>query len=181
MDDVYYGDANADITVPEIINIYRYKTGRYSIGLPLVTGAILAGQKPPVTDIIWKLGENLGILFQIKDDELAIFGDEKNTGKPVGNDIAKNKKTLFRKFLFDNASDMQQRKLSGIFGSKIINGQDIAYVKTISDELGIRQKIAEYEIPMFKQVETGLNSLKLPDAKRQLLLDFAGFTTGRNK
>jgi octaprenyl-diphosphate synthase len=41
-----------------------------------------------------EFGENLGIAFQIRDDLLDILGIEKQTGKPIGNDIRENKITL---------------------------------------------------------------------------------------
>ncbi|PSN86754.1 hypothetical protein B9Q11_03240 [Candidatus Marsarchaeota G2 archaeon ECH_B_SAG-F08] len=38
-------------------------------------------------------GLNLGLAFQIRDDFLGVFGEQKMTGKPVGNDIKRGKKT----------------------------------------------------------------------------------------
>ena len=41
-----------------------------------------------------KFGKYLGIAFQITDDILGIWGNDKKTGKPKGNDIRKKKKSL---------------------------------------------------------------------------------------
>lgn len=68
MDDVYWGYKKERPTVAQIEKIYRYKTARYSFSLPLVIGAILAGQSKKTITALERLGEGLGIAFQIKDD-----------------------------------------------------------------------------------------------------------------
>ena len=49
---------------------YTYKTARYTFSLPMMAGAILAGADKNTTDLLEKLGEAMGLLFQIRDDEL---------------------------------------------------------------------------------------------------------------
>ena len=46
-------------------------------------------------DILYDIGLNLGIAFQIQDDYLDLFGDEKIIGKKVGQDVVNNKKQHF--------------------------------------------------------------------------------------
>ena len=57
-------------------------------------GCIVADLDKKTTAILESIGEMAGIIFQMKDDELGLFGDEKTTGKPVGGDIRENKKTI---------------------------------------------------------------------------------------
>lgn len=56
-----------------------------------VTGAICADANEAQTDIISDFGWNLGMAFQIRDDILDIFGDEKSFGKKIGKDIIEKK------------------------------------------------------------------------------------------
>ena len=46
----------------------------------------------------------MGIIFLIRDDELGLFGDPEQTGKPVDSDIREGKKTLYYGYLFEQAS-----------------------------------------------------------------------------
>jgi len=39
-----------------------------------------------------RFGEALGIVFQLQDDRLGLFGDEVSIGKSVGSDIKEGKK-----------------------------------------------------------------------------------------
>jgi geranylgeranyl diphosphate synthase type I len=54
----------------EVVSLYRYKTARYTFSLPMMAGAILADADGETIDLLEKLGENMGILFQIQDDRL---------------------------------------------------------------------------------------------------------------
>ncbi|MGC8643438.1 MAG: polyprenyl synthetase family protein [Isosphaeraceae bacterium] len=57
-------------------------------------GAHYAGADPATTEALDRYGRNLGIAFQISDDVLDIWGEERLTGKSLGTDIEKQKLTL---------------------------------------------------------------------------------------
>ena len=57
-------------------------------------GAHYAGADPTTTDALESYGRNLGIAFQIADDVLDIWGEERVTGKSLGTDLEKQKLTL---------------------------------------------------------------------------------------
>lgn len=139
MSDLYYGETRREVSQQEIIDLYRFKTGRYTFSLPLSVGSLLAGAADKVLNTLSGLGEKLGIIFQIKDDELGVFGAEEEIGKPAGSDIAENKKTLFRKYLFDRASDRERAELSQIFGSRELSKEAVARVR----ELLLRHDVRE--------------------------------------
>lgn len=91
MHDVAPGDA---LNVQDILRTYRFKTARYTFSLPLSSGAMLAGAPSSTVRGLETLGEHIGILFQIRDDELGEGGNEKETGKPVGTDAREGRQTL---------------------------------------------------------------------------------------
>ncbi len=57
-------------TKSDRVSLYRYKTARYTFSLPLMAGARLARADKKTIDELEKLGEAMGMLFQIRDDEL---------------------------------------------------------------------------------------------------------------
>src|SRR6056297_199031 len=63
--DVYWGQTKAPITEKEVFDLYRYKTGRYTFSLPLLCGGHLAGAKQEQLDDLERIGELLGIVFQL--------------------------------------------------------------------------------------------------------------------
>ncbi|MCD7971258.1 MAG: polyprenyl synthetase family protein [Candidatus Azobacteroides sp.] len=57
------------------------------------SGAVSVGATEEETGFFYQIGENLGIIFQIKDDIFDYYQSE-NVGKPTGNDIREGKITL---------------------------------------------------------------------------------------
>jgi geranylgeranyl diphosphate synthase type I len=123
------GDINStydSFSDQDILEYYRLKTSRYSFCLPLMMGAAIAGK--PI-EIYEKLGDNLGTLYQLRDDSLGLFGNPDKTGKPVGSDIESGKKTfiinkifskisLEEKCLFQSASPKNRLELAKQFYEK---------------------------------------------------------------
>jgi len=78
----------------EVLSLYRYKTARYTFSLSMSVGATLAGASHDTIALFDRLGESMGLLFQIRDDELSVAGDSSITGKPTGSDEKNAKQTL---------------------------------------------------------------------------------------
>lgn len=78
----------------EVLSLYRYKTARYTFSLSMAVGATLAGATKDNISLLERLGESMGLLYQIRDDELSVEGDTAVTGKPTGSDEKNTKQTL---------------------------------------------------------------------------------------
>jgi len=143
MQDVFFGSQSGAVGESEILNLYLYKTGRYTFSLPLVVGGLLADRPVDAVRRLEKLGERLGVIFQIKDDELGLFGDQNELGKPVGSDVKEGKKTLFYGYLIQRASETQRERLSGIYGNKALGSADLDFVRDLTCRLGIRAQVNE--------------------------------------
>jgi geranylgeranyl diphosphate synthase type I len=126
MDDVFFGQAPEEPTVDRIIQVYRFKTGRYTFSLPLVLGAALAGADTRTQEALARFGEELGVVFQIKDDEIGLFGEEEHIGKPAGSDISANKKTVFRQLLI--AADAPAETMA-LFGRPSLSKEQVETVR----------------------------------------------------
>ncbi len=111
MQDVHFSFSSRELNINQILEVYKYKTARYTFSLPLMLAAKLTGKNP---DIYGEIGENLGIIFQIIDDDIGLFGDQKQIGKDVGSDIKENKKTLHRYYLLKNKPELKK-----YFGKKL--------------------------------------------------------------
>ena len=81
-----------EISPKDLDYIHAHKTGAL-IEAAMVSGAVLANAQPEDVKKIQQVGKNLGLAFQIKDDVLDIIGDEKQLGKQIGSDEAKEKST----------------------------------------------------------------------------------------
>ena len=80
------------VTMKDYINMIEKKTGAL-IGSCLSLPASLVGKTDEEINKVKSIGCTIGIAFQIQDDLLEIFSEEKNMGKSLGSDILYNKKT----------------------------------------------------------------------------------------
>ena len=70
-------------------------------------GAIIAGAPEAECEALYKYGLLLGMAFQVADDYLDAYGDEKVFGKPIGGDILNCKKSWLTVRTCEKASDKQ--------------------------------------------------------------------------
>ena len=91
-------DIEAEEKKPEEVDndllfyIHKNKTAAL-IESALMIGAILAGASAQEVAAMEKVGENIGIAFQIQDDILDVTSSTEVLGKPVGSDEKNNKAT----------------------------------------------------------------------------------------
>tara|TARA_X000000368_G_scaffold409713_1_gene392126 strand:- start:2906 stop:3781 length:876 start_codon:yes stop_codon:yes gene_type:complete len=88
----------------EIINMQRKKTGKLFSFCCFAPGQI-AGKDKNTNNKLIKLGEDIGLLFQLADDFLDVKGKSKYTGKTVNKDKKKGKSTIINLIGYDNAFD----------------------------------------------------------------------------
>lgn len=161
MQDIYmeYRDKASE---KAILSMYENKTARYTFEGPLHLGAILAGGSDALMEKMTAFSVPLGIAFQIQDDILGIFGDEKKLGKPVGSDIGEGKLTLLAIVARRRAKGKDKKDFERLLGKKNITKKDIerfqeilrvsgalAYVqKMMHKNLNIaREEIANAQFP----------------------------------
>lgn len=141
MQDVAMAEDGNEPEAEDIETMYLLKTARYTFSLPFLLAGTLAGLKAEDLSTLDEVGEKMGILFQMQDDELGITGDAVETGKPVGSDIREGKKTLSRKMLYDDATPDEQLLLTRIFGKKEASEEEIQNVIEMYQSKGIPEKM----------------------------------------
>jgi len=77
-----------------------------------IIGAKTAGADEKTVSQLGKLGQSLGIAFQIKDDIFDYFSDD--VGKPIGNDIREGKITLPLIYALRNAPESEAKQMTEI-------------------------------------------------------------------
>jgi octaprenyl-diphosphate synthase len=135
---------NLDLTLDQYLNIINMKTGAlFAVSCEL--GAILNGASPIVVKSLYEFGANLGIAYQIYDDCVDIFGQERQAGKSLGTDVKKGKLTLpfllllqhvnsdrreeLGAMIFRNNQQEQQHLLRLVLGNGVV-GESLAAIDT---------------------------------------------------
>lgn len=165
----------------DVLAIHRLKTAYYTISYPLITGALIGGATKNQVDLMEKLGEKLGIAFQIQDDILGIFGDEKTLGKSLYSDIEEGKNTLLITYALEHADKKQSKALNLYYGVGPIKPNQLDSIKQIFIDTGAldysKQKALKY-VSEAKKIIPKISS----DPKYQRLLEqMADFLVERSK
>jgi geranylgeranyl diphosphate synthase type I len=181
MDDVYWGFAGGDPPASSIERMYRYKTSRYTFSLPFAMGAVLAGRPSSVVRRVEELGENIGLVFQLRDDTIGLLSLEKEIGKPVGSDVREDKKTLIRHHLFRRASAAQRKVLRGIFGKKQVTRSDLARIRAIWERTGMDGALAAITRTAAGKAARIIAGLPVSAAHRGILSDLVAYVGERKK
>jgi octaprenyl-diphosphate synthase len=84
---------NLELEEAEYLTIIEGKTAELT-AVCCRLGASFAGAPESTVAALERYGRNLGIAFQIADDVLDIWGEERLTGKSLGTDLEKQKLTL---------------------------------------------------------------------------------------
>jgi geranylgeranyl diphosphate synthase, type I len=176
MQDVEFGHNPQDPSEEEILQVYRYKTACYTFSLPLYLAAVLGGCNERDLSVLEEIGEYLGIIFQLKDDELGIYGDEATIGKPAGSDIREDKKTLFRHYLKEAAMDSGRGRVDEIFGKETITAHDIAAVQELGEEVGVRARIQQLMKDYADLTREKLATLDSAAALRPMVLEILDYS-----
>ncbi|MGV9674050.1 polyprenyl synthetase family protein [Nocardia sp. NPDC003482] len=78
---------------PEYLRMAEAKTGAL-LGCACALGALCAGTDRSEVTAMDTRGRELGIAFQLIDDLMGLWGDPAVTGKPVGHDLARRKRSF---------------------------------------------------------------------------------------
>jgi 4-hydroxy-3-methylbut-2-enyl diphosphate reductase len=138
-----------DATIEDlVVKIDTMKTAEYTTIGPLVLGMILGGAKNDEIEKIKDFAKPLGIVFQIKDDLLNIFGTHEQ-GKPCTSDISEYKMTLLYAYICKD--DKLKSELLKYYGKKKISDDDLKMVQKIMEESGAKKRV---ESEISKYLET---------------------------
>jgi geranylgeranyl diphosphate synthase, type I len=181
MQDVEYGLSNRIPSYNEVMSLYRYKTARYSFSLPFAAGSILADIPANGRLRFEKLGEQMGLLFQLHDDELNLFGNPKESGKPVGSDIREGKKTLGLIYLFTHAGNDDRHKLQMIMNHKTRTPADVSFVYGLFEKYQIRMFLKTEMNRLSHAARCQLELLSLPSPFNEHLMDLIEYVQNRPK
>jgi geranylgeranyl diphosphate synthase type I len=171
MADVHNGMSSTELDPQEIIRTYRFKTGRYTFSLPLMVGAELAGAARPEREALARYGEAVGIIFQLKDDEIGLLGAPEVTGKPAASDIRENKKTYIRAAMLAEATSAERRRLSTLCGSDELREEDVEFVRELARSPGVRRRIDALVGEQLDEVKLAIESLTAARPEGKALLE----------
>lgn len=173
--------------ISDVWQVTDLKTARYSFVGPLTVGAIVSGASIVQFRAISDFGESVGKAFQLQDDYLGVFGDEKVLGKSVLSDMQEGKNTplIFKakekvngKWLMVNGEKV---RLENIWGKKNANENDLEKVRVILKKSGALLWCQEENKRLVEKAKKYIDKISVDDNLRQILASVADFVVAREK
>jgi len=160
-----------EVSLDEYLNMIRLKTS-VLLAAALHMGAILGNASPEDQKNIYNFGEKLGLAFQIKDDYLDTFGDQKTFGKRIGGDILQNKKTYLLCLSLTKADEAQRREIFRVF-DETNEEKKIDDMKAIYELLNVHKDTFAIMERFYDEALESLNALSIGSEQSARLYELA--------
>jgi len=147
------------LTLSDYINMISLKTGAL-IEKSILIGANYANVDDKYLKDLSILGINLGIIFQIIDDILGTFGNEKVTGKPTDGDIREGKKTCLLIDALNKLEDKDVLKLEKLIENPDMTNDDVQNVKDLFIKANVENSCREFANSYFQEAKLSLDKLE---------------------
>lgn len=142
-------------------------------------GALIAGAGDEDAGNLYRYGYALGLAFQIADDWLDAFGNEKVFGKPIGGDIINKKKC----WLTIKASELDGAAMDEAMAMPVdTDEQKAAKIKAVNDiyvRLGVDKMAQEEILRLTEEAMDAVEELDLGKVRYEMLKRFADKLIGR--
>ena len=167
-----------DIDDETYFEIIRKKTASL-IATSMAIGAASASEDPEIPKKMYRIGQDAGIAFQIKDD---IFDYQAKgvLGKPTGNDIKEKKITLPLLYVLNNSKPSERKRILRLIKRKNKNSAVVnELIKMVTEKGGL--EYAEQKMLEFK--DKAVNALmEFEDCEaRTSLIELMEYITTRKK
>ncbi len=130
-------------------------------------GSLSAGASEDEVKLAMEFGQNLGIMFQIRDDIFDYF-DSKEIGKPTGNDMAEGKLTLPIIYALKTTNYESMQTLAKKVKAGTINTDEIAVLVEFTKQQGgidyAEQKMQEFSHLCLQFIDQHVKDKAISDA-----------------
>ncbi|MDO5646087.1 MAG: polyprenyl synthetase family protein [Dermabacter sp.] len=154
------------------LTVIRWKTVPYTFLRPLLLGATHAGASDALAQALADLAIPLGTAFQLRDDLLGVFGDERATGKSASGDITEGKRTTLLAYAEAHADAEGRLALAAAVGHADASPAQIEAARQVMITSGARAHVEahvrELEAEARAVLETAIDPLAEAEAVGEL-------------
>ena len=161
------------------LRVASLKSARYSVQRPLALGAALAGADAPQAAALAAFGHPLGMAFQLRDDVLGVFGDERETGKPSGDDLREGKRTVLVAFAREALAPSARRIVDELIGDPDLDADQIASLQRTITDTGALDRVEALIAEYAREADRALSGARLGNGAVGELRDLARSATVR--
>ena len=170
-------EGRTDVTEDSYLEMIGAKTATL-IGASTELGAMLAGAEDR-TEQFREFGWQLGLVFQMIDDLLGIWGDPQITGKPTASDIRSRKMTL--PVIYALRSSEASSELAHLYGQAQLTDKQIKRAIGILERAGARDYVRGLAAEHEAAAQAALDASGARGPAAQHLRELASSLTSRHR
>lgn len=167
-----------DIDEEVYFKIIRKKTASL-IATSMAIGAASVTDDPEIPEKMYRIGQDAGIAFQIKDD-IFDYQEKGILGKPTGNDIKEKKITLPLLFVLKNSDAKEKKRILGLIKHKNKNSEVVKELIQLVTRNGGLEYAESKMIEFREKAIQGLLEFKESES-RDSLIELMNYITERKK
>jgi geranylgeranyl diphosphate synthase type I len=130
-------ERRADVRLAECLAMTENKTAAL-MRVACSLGALFAGGAAERTECLHEFGHQLGVVFQLVDDLLGVWGDPVVTGKPVCSDLRTRKKSLPIVAALESADPAGRELAELYYQDRPLSNDDLAHAVELIGRAGGR-------------------------------------------
>ncbi|MCQ2959123.1 MAG: polyprenyl synthetase family protein [Bacteroidales bacterium] len=136
----------------------------------LKAGAIVGGASAEDADRMYEIGRLIGVAFQLQDDVLDTFGNEKTFGKKIGGDIRVNKKTYLLIKALQVLQNTDKEDLLHLMSDESIDEvEKFNKVVSLYNKADVKALTVSKISTYFEKAQSILEEIQIDDSKKQEL------------
>ena len=175
---------DADSALQRALNVIRFKSAKYSCEHPFTIGGALAlqaralesgagaiSEQHPVLAGYRAFGLPLGEGFQLRDDELGVFGQPEVTGKPAGDELREGKRTVLVALTSAALSEQEAALLHDGLGNPNLSDEQVERIRELMVSSGAFAEHERLIEDKSRAVFEALDALELDELVRAALSD----------
>ncbi|HET90140.1 MAG TPA: polyprenyl synthetase family protein [Chloroflexi bacterium] len=172
--DISFED-RTDVSSADYLTMIEGKTAAL-VACACEMGGLIAAAPPSQRDLLRSFGRHLGLAFQMRDDILGIWGDSSVTGKPVGADISRRKKSLPILHGLETSPPLRH-----LFAQETLSQEDVHRATALLQETGSRAYTEHLEREHHDQATTALEQAALHSPAAEALRELVDRLLGRER
>jgi len=159
-----------DVSMNSYLKMIRFKTA-VLLACSLKTGALVADASEEDQNNLYDFGIHIGVAFQLMDDLLDVYGDQKDFGKQIAGDILCNKKTCLYIKAYEDAGEEQRKVLDHYFAHQDFDAQEkISKVMKVYEALEVRASCRAMMDQNYTLAMNHLSAVRVAEDRKSTLL-----------
>lgn len=144
-------------------------------------GALCAGAADDIVARLSTAGRNLGLAFQVTDDCLGLWGDRRRTGKAVGADVLRRKKTFPVVWALAAADAPTRIELASIYERRSLTEGDLLQVARVLADLGARDAASAFARTRLAEASAALDQVPFSPGVRSAIEQVLQYVASRDR